>query len=103
MVVEEGNVYRLKSSNYCEEDKFFYLAFFASGVFQRMLAIYARPLKAGYDLGKTHIKDIPILDVNRDGIRNSDAYRELVRLGYEYAEGYIARKDYFDQYVITFY
>lgn len=102
-VVEEGNVYLFKNSRYTEEDKYFYLAYFSSSVFQRMLSIYARPLKAGYDLGKVQIKDIPILDVSTENIRMSNAYRELVILGREYAEGYTARRDQFDKYVLSFY
>lgn len=101
-VVEEGNVFLLKKG-FEEEDKFFYLAFFSSSVFQRMLEIYARPLKAGYDLGKVQIKDIPIIDVNIPGIRESESYRELVRFGKEYADGFTGRRDYFDKYVLTFY
>lgn len=102
-VVEEGNVYLFKNSYYTEEDKYFYLAYFSSSVFQRMLSIYARPLKAGYDLGKVQIKDIPILDVSAENIRMSNAYQELVILGREYAEGYTARRDQFDKYVLSFY
>ena len=101
-VVEEGNVFILKKG-YCEEDRYFYLSYFSSMVFQRMLGIYARPLKAGYDLGKIQIKDIPILDVACMGIRESFEYKELVRLGKEYSEGYVARRELFDQYVKVFY
>lgn len=102
-VVEEGNVFLFKNNSYCEEDKYFYLSYFSSKVFQRMLSIYARPLKAGNDLGKIQIKNIPILDVVRPGIRESVEYKELVRLGRDYSEGYIARRDLFDKYVLAFY
>lgn len=101
-VVEEGNVFLFKK-NYGEDDKYFYLAFFSSSVFQRMLGIFARPLKAGYDLGKVQIKDVPIIDINNPGIRECESYLELVRLGKEYAEGYVGRRDYFDKYVLSFY
>lgn len=102
-VVEEGNVFLFKNDKYCENDKFFYLAFFASSTFQRLLRIHARPLQAGYDLGKIQIKDIPIVDVGQSGIRENEMYHRLVNYGKEYAEGYVARRDYFDQYVKDFY
>lgn len=102
-VVEEGNVFVFDGSIYWEEDKYFYLAFFSSSLFQRLLSIYARPLKAGYDMGKTQIKDIPIIDVATPGIRESKDYQELVKLGKEYNEGFLAWRDKFDQYVLALY
>ena len=102
-VVEEGNVFLFRNSYYCEEDKYFYLSLFSSQVFQRLLSIYARPLKAGYDLGKVQIKDIPVVDVNKQGIRESEEYRQLVGLGREYAQGYQGRRDLFDHFVLAFY
>ena len=103
-VVEEGNVFLFRKNNiYCEEDKYFYLAMFSSSVFQRMLAIYARPLKAGFDLGKVQIKDIPIVDVAGFGIRESEEYKKLVSLGEEYAVGYKARRELFDRYIQAFF
>lgn len=103
MVVEEGNVFIFRNEKYCEEDKYFYLAFFSSTVFHRMLSIYARPLKAGFDLGKVQIKDIPIVDVSQPGIRETVEYCDLVNYGREYAEGYKGRRDYFDRYVLAFF
>ncbi len=103
MVVEEGNVFIFRNEKYCEEDKYFYLAFFSSTVFHRMLCIYARPLKAGFDLGKVQIKDIPIVDVSQPGIRETVEYRDLVNYGKEYAEGYKGRRDYFDRNVFAFF
>ncbi|MCR4573023.1 MAG: N-6 DNA methylase [Lentisphaeria bacterium] len=102
-VVEEGNVFLFRNNKYCEDDKYFYLALLSSSIFQRLLSIYARPLQAGYDLGKIQIKDIPIVDVGQSGIRENEMYHRLVNYGKEYAEGYIARRDYFDQYVNLFY
>ena len=103
MVVEEGNVFLFRNDCYYEEDKYFYLAFFSSIVFHRMLSLYARPLNAGFDLGGIQIKDIPIVDVNLPGIRESVEYRELVRYSKEYAEGYKGRRDYFDKLVLSFF
>ena len=102
-VVEEGNVFLFRNEKYCEEDKYFYLAFFSSTVFHRLLSIYARPLKAGFDLGKAQIKDIPVVDVAQPGIRETEEYRQLVNYGKEYAEGYKGRRDYFDKYVLAFF
>lgn len=100
-VVEEGNIFLFDNTVYWEEDKYFYLSFFSSSLFQRLLSIYARPLKAGYDLGKVQIKDIPVIDAALPGIRESREYQELVNLGKEYAEGSIAWRDKFDQYVLA--
>ena len=102
-VVEEGNVFLFDNTVYWEEDKFFYLAFFSSSLFQRLLSIYARPLKAGYDMGKAQIKDIPIIDTAMPGIRESREYQALVKLGKEYNEGAIAWRDKFDKYVLALY
>ncbi len=103
-VVEEGNVFVFKNdNNYWEEDKYFYLAFFSSSFFQHLLSIYARPLKSGYDMGQVQIKDIPIIDTANPGIRESKEYRELIRLGREYNEGYTAWRDKFDQNVLALY
>ena len=102
-VVEEGNVFLFRNEKYCEEDKYFYLAFFSSSVFHRLLSIYARPLKAGFDLGKVQIKDIPVVDVAQPGIRETVEYSQLVKYGKEYAEGYKGRRDYFDKYVLAFF
>ena len=102
-VVEEGNIFLFDKAVYWEEDKFFYLAFFSSSLFQRLLSIFARPLKAGYDMGKTQIKDIPIIDTAMPGIRESRDYQALVTLGKEYNEGSIAWRDKFDQYVLALY
>lgn len=102
-VVEEGNIFLFDSSVYWEEDKYFYLAFFSSSLFQRLLSIYARPLKAGYDMGNAQIKDIPIIDVSKPGVRESKEYQALVALGKEYNEGSVAWRDKFDQYVSALY
>lgn len=102
-IVEEGNVFLFKNNKYCEEDKYFYLSFFSSSIFQRLLSIYARPLKAGFDMGKVQIKDIPIIDVNENGIRGTLEYSKLVTLGKEYAAGYRALRELFDQYVLPLY
>ena len=96
-------MFLFRNEKYCEEDKYFYLAFFSSTVFHRLLSIYARPLKAGFDLGKVQIKDIPIVDVAQPGIRETVEYRQLVIYGKEYAEGYKGRRDYFDKYVLAFF
>lgn len=102
-IVEEGNVFLFRNEKYCEEDKYFYLAFFSSSVFHRLLSVYARPLKAGFDLGKVQIKDIPVVDVAQSGIRETEEYRQLVNYGKEYAEGYKGRRDYFEKYVLAFF
>ena len=96
-------VFLFKNNKYCEEDKYFYLSFFSSSIFQRLLSIYARPLKAGFDMGKVQIKDIPIIDVNENGIRGTLEYSKLVTLGKEYAAGYRVLRELFDQYVLPLY
>lgn len=102
-VVEEGNVFLFRTQNYELDDMYFYLSYFSSNTFERLLSIYARPLKAGFDLGKIQIKDIPIVDVADYGIRSSEAYKSLVEFGKEYALGYTSLQEHFDRYVLSFY
>ena len=102
-VVNEGNSFLFKDTNHWEDDLYFYLAFFSSSLFQRLLSIYARPLMAGYDMGNAQIKDIPIINVTKPGVRESESYCKLASLGREYAEGLSARRDLFDQYVMALY
>ena len=102
-VVKEGNSFLFKDANHWDDDLYFYLAFFSSSLFQRLLSLFARPLMAGYDLGNAQIKDIPIINVEKPGVRESEAYSMLVKYGREYSEGYSARRDLFDQYVMALY
>lgn len=102
-VVTEGNLYHFLKTDYWNDDLYFYLTLFSSSLFQRLLSIYARPLMSGYDLGNTQIKDIPIVNVLHPGVRESEAYRELVQMGKKYTEGYSAMRDSFDKYVMGFY
>lgn len=87
-VIEEGNAFFLKS-HYCENDMYFYLAFFSSNVFEKLLSIYAKPLLYGYDLGKIQIKDIPIPDSKsfKGSNSNSPLYEKLVEYGKMYNAG----------------
>ena len=54
-------------------------------------------------MGKVQIKDIPIIDVNENGIRGTFEYSKLVTLGKEYAAGYRVLRELFDQYVLPLY
>ena len=64
---------------------YFYLSVLSSGVFDRLLSIYAKPLLSGYDLGGVHIKDIPVPDVRM--ICGSTLYQKLVETGQIYHDG----------------
>ena len=68
---------------------YFYLAFFSSNVFEKLLSIYAKPLLYGYDLGKIQIKDIPIPDSKsfKGSNSNSPLYEKLVEYGKMYNAG----------------
>lgn len=83
-VVEEGNALLLKS-RLVKDDMYFYLSVLSSGVFDRLLSIFAKPLLSGYDLGGVHIKDIPVPDVRM--ISGSTLYQKLVETGQIYHDG----------------
>lgn len=102
-VVEEGNVFLFKNNKYCEEDKYFYLSLFSSKLFHRLLSMFAKPLRAGFDLGKAQIKNIPIIDVNESGLRESELYYKIVELGKEYSKGTIWNLEVFDKYISFFF
>lgn len=83
-VIEEGNAFEFKKQ-YVEDDKYFYLALFSSHIFDVLLSIYAKPLLSGFDLGKIHIKKIPVPDASK--YRHKELYADLVECGKLYAEG----------------
>ena len=84
--VERGNAW-LPKKEFKYSDYYFYLAFFSSPFFDKLLSIYSKQLLAGWDLGKKYTKDIPIPNTNLTEIKNSPAYMQLVEIGKELSEG----------------
>ncbi len=79
-VVERGNAW-IPKKKFKNEDYYFYLAFFASDIFDKLLSIYNKQLSGGnsYDLSAKYSKKIPIPDVHK--CRDSAAYNDLSQLG----------------------
>lgn len=84
-VILEGNAF-IPKTKFKEDHYYFYLAFFSSETYNKLLSIYSKPLLAGYDLGRIQIKDIPIPDVRKID-DNSSNYQTLVHLGKELEKG----------------
>lgn len=85
-VIEEGNAFMLKS-HFIDDDIYFYLVLFSSSIFEKLLSIFAKPILAGYDLGNASIKDIPVPDVCKNGVRDTDIYRKMIDYGKLYSQG----------------
>lgn len=101
-VIEEGNAFIFKS-NFVDDDIYFYLALFSSSVFERLLSIFAKPILSGYDLGNASIKDIPVPDVSKNGIRDTDIYRKMIEYGKLYSQGNAFMLDLINQNAKLFY
>lgn len=101
-VVEEGNAFLLKSK-YLDDDMYFYLALFVSSMFDHLLSIYAKPILAGYDLGQTHIKNIPVPNAINCKTSNPEVYQKLIELGKQYVDGNEYVKEIIDNLVNQFY
>lgn len=101
-VIEEGNAFIFKSKSE-DEDIYFYLALLSSSIFERLLSIFAKPILSGYDLGKASIKDIPVPDVFNNGLKDTEAYRQLCSCGRQYAQGNEFVLDKINQIVKLFY
>ncbi|WP_346696413.1 N-6 DNA methylase [Barnesiella viscericola] len=103
-VIEEGNAFEFKQSEkYQKDDFFFYLSLFSSNIFERLLSIYSKRILAGYDLGKAQIKDIPIIDVKENNIREGEPYKKMVTIGKMLSQGDSYMQNAIDNYIQIFY
>ena len=102
-VIQDGNAFDFKSSNYTKKDYYFYLALFCSSTFDRLLSIYSKRIMKGYDLGKAQIKNIPIVDVCNNHIRETEIYYQMVDIGVRLTEGESYLRYKADSLVKTFY
>lgn len=80
----EGNYYCLKASMY-KDDLYFYLAICSSNIFKYLLSIYAKRIRAGYDLSPKQVASLPVPDVEK--LRDDILYTRLVELGVMIANG----------------
>lgn len=101
-IVEEGNAFLLRAK-YSEEDMYFYFALFVSSTFDRLLSIYAKPILSGYDLGKIHIKNIPVPNAVDCRINNFVIYQNMIDFAKQYLAGNEFIKDRIDILVKQFY
>ena len=105
-VIERGYAWIPKKEMKIEdEDYYFYLAFFVSSLFEKMLSIYTKQLAGGawYDLSAKYTHQIPILDVRQKGKRESKMYHELVMLGKMASEeGAVFFRDRIDEVVYNY-
>jgi adenine-specific DNA-methyltransferase len=103
-IVERGNGWIPKKS-IVEYDFYFYLAFFSSTIFDKLLSIYSKQLAGGnwYDLGAKYTKDIPIPNIYLPEIKDSEAYLKLVQLGKELEKGNSFVKNNIDEILSTFF
>lgn len=87
-VLERGNAW-LPKRKFKEDDYYFYLAFFTSDVFNKLLSIYNAPLVDGksFNLGKKYSQHIPIPDVFNNDLRFSDIYSKMANMGQALANG----------------
>ena len=84
-MIERGNGWIAKK-DFTPDDYYFYLSFFSSTFFDKLLSIYSKQLSGSnnyYDLGNKFIKDIPIPNVMNQNIRESSAYILLKNIGEE--------------------
>lgn len=93
-VVERGYAWLPKREMNVQQ-LYFYLAFFTSPFFNKLLSIYSKQLAGGdwYDLGKKYTSEIPIPNVHIDEVKQLTAYSKLIQLGKRLSEG--------DSYVIS--
>lgn len=91
-VIEDGNTFTPQKEGYSLDELYFYLAFFSSSVFNRLLAIYSKHIMKGYDMGNEQIKNIPIIQFKRPCLPNlSDMDKEaqacLISIGKDLSKG----------------
>jgi hypothetical protein len=80
---------------------YFYLAFFSSNFFDKLLSIYSKQLAGAnsYDLGSKYTSNIPIPNIFNKKVKNSDAYNMLINIGKEISEGRLYSKLTLDEVI----
>lgn len=101
-VVERGNTW-LPRHKFSDADYYFYLAFFSSPFFDKLLSIYSKQLLSGWDLGKKYTKEIPIPYVHSEDVKNSIGYTKLVEKGKELSLGNTYLKTLLDDLIIKYF
>lgn len=98
--IERGNAW-LPKKNFEVEHYYFYLAFFSSNFFNKLLSIYSKQLAGAnsYDLGSKYTSNIPIPNIFNKKVKDSDAYRILINIGEEIAEGRLYSKITLDEVI----
>lgn len=81
-VIERGHAW-IPKRKLSEDEYYFYLAFFSSSTFEKMLSIYSSQLAGGnvYDLSAKFTNQIPILSASLIRNRNLSEFLKLVQLG----------------------
>ncbi|MBD8083490.1 N-6 DNA methylase [Chryseobacterium caseinilyticum] len=100
-VVERGNAWSSKRAM-SDDDFFFYLSVFSSGIFDNFLSIFSKPIMSGYYLGQTYTKDIPIPNIYTLD-KKSEEYVKLVELGKELSKGNSLAKYSIDEILTTYF
>ena len=87
-IIEEGNAF-IPKKEFNTKDYYFYLACFSSDILDTLLSVYSKQLAGGkwYDLGNKNIKSIPIPNIHKSNLKDSDVYIKLVGLGKELGSG----------------
>lgn len=103
-VIERGNGW-IPKKEFTFDDYYFYLAFFSSNIFNRLLSIYSKQLAGGewYDLGKKNTSNIPIPEAHLTFEKNPDVYFRLIELGKELESGNFYVKQVIDDILKSFF
>ncbi len=88
-----------------KDDYYFFLAFFSSSIFDKLLSIYSKQLAGGnwYDLGAKYVNKIPVPNILSKAVKHSTSYTKLVELGKELDNGNIFVKQIIDDVLTEFF
>lgn len=101
-IVERGNGW-IPKKLFLVDDFYFFLAFFSSNIFDKLLSIYSKPILSGYYLGQIYTKNIPIPNIYFPEIKDSEPYLKLVQLGKELEKGNSFLKNNIDEVLSTYF
>ena len=102
-IVENGCALILKEKQNTDV-YYFYLAFFNSLLYQKLLSIYSKQLAGGkwYDLGGKYTRIIPIPKIN-NFISNTDDFKKLVSIGKDIWQGHFFEFRLIDSYLYKYF